>query len=345
MTDGYFGFSSAVYPLESLTADPTPVIKIGDPVLYAVASAFAQFLNTNLAPRFFNEAAACRMTHANLDNWVDNTVVAQIIDYPLDPQALRVTNYKFPLMSVYVEEEHFHQYTLVYNSVRRDIVIAWILPPMAPEQMNRMYEFFGIASKTWLAYGPQGYDPKVTPSGPSFWTNCNLSFGMMNGVKYLPYLGLNKDKTNAYFPSIQMRISFVERNQYPVPQNYETFTGISTLQENLVDGYNPANPIVDFIDGYIQPDITLTSCTPNTGSVQGNTLVVIQGTGFDVAKLNVVNPLVICGAPVAQLVVRSPTVIMAVTNPSPGVGVGNIVLTDFQGNTYTLGNGFTYTLP
>ncbi len=342
MTDGYYSFNSKVQPLPSLTSDPTPTIQLADPVLYAAANLFRQILNTNLQPRFSNEAAACGLTHANLDNFVDGVTVAQVIDYPLDPSALRVTNYKFPLLSVYTEEEFFHQWTLTNQMVHRTLVISWILPPLAVQQMNRMYEFLQLAGKAMLAYGPQGYDPKVTPNGPSAWQTANLSFGAMMGVKHLPYMGLDKEKKTAYFPSIQMRMAVMERQQDPVPQNFESFSGISLLREDLVDGYNPANPITNFIDGYVYPNISLTSCTPNSGSIQGNTLLVIQGTGFLATKISTVT---VCGAEVKSLVVKSPTVMLAITNPGITAGTGDVVAYDEQGNSYTLTNGFTYTTP
>lgn len=342
MTDSNYSFNSKVQPLPSLTSDPTPIIQLADPVLYAAANLFRQILNTNLQPRFSNEAAACGLTHANLDNFVDNVTVAQVIDYPLDPNALRITNYKFPLMSVYTEEEYFHQWTLTNQMVHRTLVIAWILPPLTVQQMNRLYTFLQEASKAMLAFGPQGYDPKVNPNGPSAWQTANMSFGAMIGVKHLPYMGLDKEKKAAYFPSIQMRMAVMERGQDPVPQNFISFTGISTLQENLVDGYNPANPILDFVDGYIVPNISLTSCTPNSGSIQGNNLLVIQGAGFLAEKIAQVK---VCGAQVKKISVLQPNVMLVVTNPGITAGTGDVVAYDEQGNSYTLHNGFTYTTP
>lgn len=341
MTDGYWSYNSKVYPLPSLSSDSTPTIRLADPVLYNVATFFAQILTNNILPRFSDECQAVRLTHSVLDNFVDNVAVAQIIDFPLDPNALRITSYKFPLLSVYVEEEYFHQWTLTNQATRRDIVVAWILPPLAPEQMNRLYPFLGVATKAWNAFGPQGYDPKVS-NGPSFWQTANLSFGAMLGVKYLPYMGLDKEKKAAYFPSIQMRISMVERDQMPVPQNFSSFSGISLLREDLVDGYNPANPITNFVDGYIYPNITVTSCSPSSGSIQGNTLLTLQGTGFLPQKIAKVT---VCGAAVKQVNVLSPSVMLVITNPGITTGTGDVVAYDEQGNTYTLTNGFTYTSP
>lgn len=341
MTDGYWSFNSEVYPLPSLSNDSTPTIRLADPVLYNVATFFASLLTNNILPRFSDECAAVRLSHSTLDNFVDNVAVAQIIDFPLDPNALRITSYKFPLLSVYVEEEGFHQWTLTNTATRRDIVVAWILPPLAPEQMNRLYPFLGVATKAWLAYGPQGYDAKIS-NGPSVWQTANLSFGAMKGVKYLPYMGFNKSKEVAYFPSIQMRISMVERQQNPVPQNFGSFSGISLLREDLVDGYNPANPITNFIDGYVYPNISLTSCSPSSGTIQGNTMLTLQGVGFLAEKIAKVT---VCGAAVKTISVLSPSVMLVVTNPGITAGTGDVVAYDEQGNAYTLTNGYNYTSP
>jgi hypothetical protein len=86
----------------------------------------------------------------------------------------------------------------------------------------------------------------------------------------------------------------------------------------------------------------LTSCSPNSGTIQGNTLLVIQGTGFLVGKIVRVS---VCGADVKVINVVSPTVMMVVTNPGISTGTGDVVAYDEQGNAYTLTNGFTYTSP
>jgi IPT/TIG domain len=345
MTDGYFGFDSVVYPLPSLTDNPTPILPLGDPVYYQVCAFFSQLLNTNLMPRFANEAMACGMTHATFQNWVDNIVVAQTVAFPLTPDLLKTTDFKFPLLAVHTERTFLRQWTLTDVVTQRDLVVSWILPPLSVGQYNRLYEFFGMAEKTWVAYGPQGYDPKVDPEGPSVWQISNLSFGALREVAYLPYLGMDmKVGKDANFPSIQLKMSLVERNQRPIPQNFEPFTGIVTLQENLVDGYNPANPIDNFVDGYIYPNITLVSCLPASGSVQGNTQLVLQGTGFEPQKISLVT---VCGAPAIGINVLSQTLMMVTTTPSVGglPGTGNVVVYDQSNNAYTLVNGFTYTTP
>ena len=351
MTDSIFSFDNGnvtTYPLPSLTSNPTPILQLADPVMLAIAQAFTQFLNTNLLPRFADEAKACGLTHANLDNWVDGYGVAQTIVFPLDENLLRVTDFRFPLLAIQPVSSDMVNLTLTNTAVNRTFKMAWILPPLTVAQMNRLYPFLGLAEKIILGYGNQGYDPKVSPDGPSFWTTAGLTYGSLHGSKYEPYKGLAGKGTNltkANFPTLEVTLSFVERNQNPVPQNFIDFSGIDLLQLNVVDGYNPANPIVNFIDGYILPDITLTGCTPNTGSFEGNTLLTITGTGFSAQKIQQASQLTICGSPAAGLTVDNSNTLTVITNQGvfgQGGVTGNVVLTDLQGNTYTLTDAFTY---
>jgi hypothetical protein len=352
MTDGYYSFgnqSVEQYPIPSNSIATGPVLQLADPLIYAMASFFSQLLNTNLLPRFQQEAEACGLTHANLDNFVDGYGVAQTIVFPLNEQLLRANDFKFPLLAIWPVHEEYLNLTLVYPATHRYFKVAWILPPLSAPQYNRLYPFLGLASKTILAYGLQGYDPKV--SDVSVWQTNGIAFGYFHNASYEPYEGTSgKANTQAFFPTVEMEISFVERNQSPVVANFTEFTGIQDLQIDLYDGYAPASPIPTFIAAPIQPDVSITSCTPATGTIQGNTLVVIEGNGFN--SLGTLGPssLTFDGSPAAAMNIRSSTLIMAITSPSPNFpvytgSIGPIVLTDNQGNAYSLATGWAYSTP
>lgn len=346
MTDGYYSFNSQTYPVPSTSVDATPILQLADPVIYKLASLITQLLNKDLLPRFQEEAIACGLTHANIDNWVDGVAVAQTVVFPFtsNPTLLKTTDFKFPLLSIYPESEEFHMLTLTTLATKREIVVTWILPPLTPGQYNKMYPFFSVATKTILAYASQGYDPKIGTS--SFWKQAGLSFGEIYDVIYEPLEGLHKtpntkDMVQAMFPCIELRMATFERNKAPVPQNYPTNLSKIELQINLVDGYNPASPVVDFADGYIVPDISITSVSPNTGTIHGNTLVYVHGTGFAAEKIKNASQLTFCDSPAKQVTVLTPSLMLALTNPN-AAGIGDVVFTDLQSNTYKLTNGFTY---
>lgn len=347
--DGYFSFNSQVLPAASLTADATPVIKLVDPLLYNLATFFAQLLNTNLQPRFSNEAQHTGLNHASLDNWVDGYAVAQITDFPLNNLTLKDTDFKFPLLNVICEEEHSTDLTLTNRGVVRQFCISWVLPPLTVRQYNRLYQFFGEATKIWTGYGRQGYDPKVNSN--SVWKACNVAFGHLGQVEYGNFYGFTKEGKEADFPAIQIRCSFAEREQEPVIQNYPTtISNVFIEVDGYDDGYNIANPLSNFVDGYVYPNATITSISPPSGSIGGNTLVSISGTGFSSNIFQKNSQITIAGVQVRGFVVKSPTIILARTNPGIGFPggsayTGSVVLTDNQGNSTTLTNSYTYTTP
>jgi hypothetical protein len=97
---------------------------------------------------------------------------------------------------------------------------------------------------------------------------------------------------------------------------------------------NPVNPVT-FTNGftYIIPP-TITSITPNAGSVSGNTLITIRGTNFAVSSVT------FGGANATNISVVSSTEITCRT-PVGTVGPVNVVVTK-SGVSDTAVNGFTY---
>jgi hypothetical protein len=351
MTDGYFSYytqatGSYIWPATGGIAYPQQTLQISDPTINAIAAFFSQILQSNLLPRFANECSACGLLHSNLDSFVDGVAVAQTIVFPLNKDLLKIDAFRFPLLAIQPVSETYHNFSLTKLVTERMFNVSWILPPLTPLQYNRLYPFFGMASKALLAFGSQGYDPKV--SNISIWQEIGVSFGFMDSVSYEPYNGLNKQGSSVFFPTIELEMSFVERNQDPVIVNFsDDFTEVDLLQIDLHDGYNQAAPITNFIDGYVFPNITIDSCSPATGTVQGNTLVLIKGAGFDPAKVAGVS---LDNSPAKQFVVKGPNLIMAISNPSPNFpiytgSIGPITITDTLNNQYSLPSGFAYSVP
>jgi hypothetical protein len=344
--DGYFQFNSQINPVPSNLVDPSPISGLADPVILALANFIRQVFNTNLQPRFSQEAAACGLSHSVLESWVDGYAVAQVIAFPLNDQLLKLTDFKFPLLAVQPVSEEPMNLTLTNLATNRTFRVAWILPPLSVQQYNRMYYFLHLAWEAWLGYGSQGYDPKVNLI--SVWEQSGVSFGAMHGANYLPYEGMSggKDSKDIKFPTLEFEMSLVERCLQPVTQNFPHGFNEAYIELDYVDGSNPANAIPNLIDGYVQPNITLTSCSPSSGPIAGNALLLIQGTGFSIEKIVSASQLTIAGSPAKSLTVKSPTAILAITNAgvngSQGM-LGDIILTDVQGNQYTLLDSFTYT--
>src|SRR5208282_821805 len=220
MTDAYYTYYNTVatgaiytYPPTGTIQFPQQSLQILDPTINAIATFFKQILTTNLLPRFANECAACGMTNANLDAFVDGVAVAQTLVFPVNEQLMELDEFRFPLLAIQPVDEQYVALTLTNVATKRTFSVSWILPPLTPFQYNRLYPFFSLASKTLLAYGTQGYDPKTNPIGPSIWQQIGITFGFMEGVSYEPYKWTRtkrRGEVPATFPCFELGISFFE---------------------------------------------------------------------------------------------------------------------------------------
>lgn len=328
--------NDTAYPLPSSVDNPNPALLLGDLTLYTVGNFSRQILNSNLLPRFAQDMLAAGVNNANLSTYVDGTAVAQVVTYPLYPQILTQASYKFPLLSVCQTGMQSNQLTLVKTSIKRDFSISWILPPMDGPQLNRFQPYLSIAAKALQGFLSQGYDPKI--STINNWKTAGVSYGTVGDVSLKPFIGRDKDGRDIVFPTLTISLSLIERNQLGLTQNYPNNFTSATLQLDLVDGYNPANPIINFIDGYITPNITVSNVSPNAGTIQGGTLITLTGTGFNILT----KQITVCGAPTRGFQVISLTQIQFITSPGIAVGVGDIVFTDNQNNTTVIPGVFTY---
>lgn len=98
----------------------------------------------------------------------------------------------------------------------------------------------------------------------------------------------------------------------------------------LADGFTYSTPA---------PAPTISSISPNSGSTSGGTNVTISGTGFSSGA-----SVTLGGAAATNVTVVSATSITART-PAHSSGAVNVVVTNSDGQSGTLTNGFTYTTP
>jgi hypothetical protein len=344
--DGYFSFngspSGIVYPIPSGT-NPFDLLDY-DPTQQTLATFFAQLLETNLQPGFSQAAAACKLTTANL---VSNSTFGEVIAYELDETLLTTTNYQFPVLYVHDEGSSFDQLSLYYLAIHRHFTISWILPPLSPTQYTVLNPFFHLVQEIWLGYGQQGYDPKVDTN--NIWFESGVSFGSIDDCVITKYDGTMKDKQGheiqAYFPCVEFRLTLVEQNQMPLPQNYPNAFSGATIEIDLVDGYNPSNPIKNITDGYVFPNITISDSSVSSGSSSGGTWFYLYGTGFNNGNLQQASQITVVGAPAADFAIKSSNIVLIITSPAvfgTTGQLGDIVITDLQGNQYSLANSWTY---
>lgn len=332
--NSHFSFDNNVYPPELATG--RTILVDTDIVNQKMLEYFTGILQANLGAYWAQQASACGMTNSNLQNLNDGYIVGNAICYP-PPATLKQTDYKFPLLSVYREDENYLQMTTTKILVDSNFVITWTLPPLAnPNQANHLYPFLALVSKTILFYTFEGSDPKYN-NGELVWQEAGFAFALVEGAKYGSFLG--QDGKTIY-PSVQIRMKIFEKNQF-VPEDYETLNGFDGYIDH-VDGYNINDPIVDFITFKTDPGLTITSFTPQSGPISGNTMVVIYGTGFQEAGLSQQYQITLAGNAVLRWLVKSDTVIIAITAYAPTGTTGPVVITDKFGNVAQSTQNFTY---
>jgi hypothetical protein len=284
------------------------------------------------------------MKNASLVNYVDGYAVAQVLVIPTYSTILNTTSFKFPLLTVNQTGATPVSLSSVKAAVKRDFLVSWIMPPMETSQLFVLQAWQSIIAKTWLAFAVQGYDPKLAnASAGSVWQQLGLVGGEIGQISFKPFSGsyfVDGAAKEAVFPTVSMKLSFVEVNQLGLPQNYPHNFDSASISLSITDGYNPNNPLF-FADGYADPNLSVVSFTPTSGSHSGDTLVFITGNGFDVNKSYTVS---FNGAFSQNVFVRSVNIIQALTPPSINAqtGSGDIVVSDYFGNTVTI-SGWDYT--
>jgi hypothetical protein len=210
-----------------------------------------------------------------------------------------------------------------------------------------MAPWWSIATKTFINYMKLGYDPKVNPNGPSVWITSGISGGEFGNIVFTQSLGTHKKKEDKVedmaFPTLTATWSCWEENQWGLPQNYPNSLTSISFSGSLNDGYNINNPLPNTADGYINPNLSITSISPTSGSaVNGDTLVYISGTAFLPYNTYTVS---FNGAIAKSPRVVNQNLISVITNQSinSNTGLGNVIISDNNGNSFTLINGWTYT--
>lgn len=332
--DNQFSFDTTIFPLPTNTGNT--ILTDSDPVSTKILQFYRGILQGNLGDRWAQECIACGMINSNLQNLIDGYIVGDAICYPV-PTTLKQTDYKFPLLSVYRNKETYRQMTTMKIVTESDFKITWTLPPLnSPAQLNHLYPFLAAVSKTILFYTFEGSDPKYN-NGELVWKNAGFSFATIDNADIGSFLGQD-GKT--FFPSLKISLKVFEQNQF-VPANYEAFTGFDGSIDEL-DGYNINNPYPNLVQFITNPGLTISSFNTTSGSINGGTQVIIQGTGFQVAKLSQQQQIVIAGGAVQSFLVVSDTTIIAVTGYVTAPSVGPITITDNQGNMISSVSDFSY---
>jgi hypothetical protein len=306
-----------------------------DFITYKLLDYYTTILNNNFGARWNTVMQALGLTHSKLEIFKDGYIVAQSIAFPVTSDTLKQNNFQFPLLSLWREEEKWLQLTTDYIFTESDYVLTLTFPPLSAQQYNRIYPFLAAINKKILLSTFNGSDPLYN-NNELVMKEIGLSFMKSNGSKYGSMLSADKSGNPVYFPSLQVKLSAYERNKY-IP-NGELLTGFD-VQGDFVDGYT-ADVISNFVDGYVDTSVgTISSLSPSSGSINGNTLVIMSGFSFDDFEIF---SITLNGVPVVKYTVKNPNLIMLITPPTLNTGTGDVVITDTQGRQITLVGGWSY---
>jgi hypothetical protein len=328
----HFGYNTTVFPL---TAGAT--LATADTPTNTILRYYSNIIQANLGAAFAADAAQCNFLHASLNYIVDGSMVAQAVSFPVS-STLKITDYKFPLLSVYRTKRDFVQHSSLKVMIESQYDVCFILPPLTTRQFNFLYKYLELVSDVLVTRTWQGFDPLYN-SGEQVWKSANIAYAEMHNDQYGSFLGADG---STEFPSIKLNIKMMEETQN-VLSDFNSLNKVS-IEVDLYDGYNLSNPVKNITDGYVNPNLGISSLSVSSGSIAGGTLVTILGAGFQNINSSLTPSFAATfnNVPVNSLIVKDTNTMLVKTGAASQTGIGNVILTDILGNSINLVDGWTY---
>lgn len=306
-----------------------------DKAVYKLLDFYSTILNSEFGPRWTSVTQELGLIHSNFPYLSDGYIIAQTIPYPI-PALVKTTDFRFPLLSAHRENEKYTDQTDMHINVESDLFLTISFPPLTAPQYNRIYPFLSAMSKKILMATYLTKDAFYHNS-ENVLASAGISYMAPIGAKYGDLRSAEGGSDVTHYPSIQVHIQIAERDHY-ISSQYPAYTG-TNLQDDMVDGYQPGNPIVDFSSNIVAPKISINSVSPTTSPIAGNKLIILSGSGF--TDNNIVS-VTLCGVPASKITYKTPNCIFLITNGSIPISNGDVVVTDNLGNQYTLTGVFSY---
>jgi IPT/TIG domain len=326
---GSFRVGGVLEPLPSPSVNS--LLFDADPVLFYCLDFFAFLITTYQGPRLMRAAQEAAVTK----------ILAPVAQkYPILPQSEFLENQlAFPLLCVARQRTQTRRHTAGWESDRCMFDLLYVLPPLNAAQSEQILPIRKSIYDTLRHKTTQGFDPAYTPPGGSLgqqpWALSGLEsigFGHeLNEAEAATY-GFLEGAGNLLFPSLRMQGYVIERDMY-VPAK-DKFAG----GDIEIDLLGPDGSVAQhFMDLSTQQAPTVTSVTPNAGSIAGGTSITIAGTLF------LPGPVVLVGPYRATSVVwNSATSITCNTPPISGPGTVSVTVLNRDNQAGSMQNAFTY---
>lgn len=326
---GAFEVGGTLEPLS--TTSVQTLLRDADPALYYALDFFAYLITTYPGPRLLSAAQLAQATKIT-------SAVAQ--KYPVLPQSqLQENQFAFPLLCIGRRRTQTRRHTAGWESDRCSFDLLYVLPPLTSGQSEMILPILKAVYDCLRHKTTQGFDPGYTPPGGSLgqqpWALAgieSIGFGHeLNESESADY-GFLEGAGNLLFPTLRMMGYVVERDMY-VPAANKYAGGDIEIDLLATDGSVAAN----FMNLSTQGPPTLTSVSPNGGTIAGGTSVTLTGTLF------LTNPVVLFGPYKATSGTWVNATTVTCTTPSlSGPGTVSCTLLNRDGQAVTLPNAFTY---
>jgi hypothetical protein len=331
--DQNFYYGAVDFPLTSDTTNS--LLRDADPAIYYALEFFAQVITTHLGDRLVAEATAVGATQIT-------SAVAETL--PIDPeQFLTEEHIRFPLLTLHRESTSY-KFITKRRRANHKLKLAYILPPLRAAEAERLLPILHAVGSLIDQKAVQGRDPAYTPTAPVgtagefVWSNSRAGLASVE-VKESS-TGAFSASTDLFFPAIVMTVEMSElADSNACDGEYVSFEGadVEVDQRQDFDG-TTLESVADF-NTYQGP--TITSVSPTSGSVDGNTLVTITGTRF---KTGTRPSVLFDGAAADAVTVVSTTTITCRTPPHAAYPsfTADVLVIATDGQTVTLEDAFTF---
>jgi hypothetical protein len=233
---GTFGWSNAVYPLTASTANSA--LKDADPALFYALDFWSTVLTSHLLARWTAECTAAGGGAADMAS----AIVKQTSSYDPAPY-LKETQYKFPLLAVYRMRSTSRERTIAWENTESRWGVQWILPPLPPDQCERLLPFRKAVFDVLVNRTTNQQDPSYQSNAMVWHDLAKLdTVGFTDFVDYRPMQGTD----TLIFPTVTMTAVVLERTMVPAGA-YDGLTEADVDVQVDPDGTN-SNNIDHFVD-------------------------------------------------------------------------------------------------
>lgn len=319
-----FKTANAAFPLVS--PGTNSLLQDADPALFFALAFFEWVIGNDIGARL---VAASTTAGAPI-----TAAVLQAYPTPLDPYKLE-NQFQFPLLCVHRTKTEYTKHSSSYYTDRCSFDLIYVLPPLTQGQAEQILPILRAVEITIRDRCVTSFDPDYTPpggtEGDSPWAPMYAylqAIGFVSGE-----YGTLTNNGEQFFPCLKMSGVFEERLNY-VPLS-RVFAGADVNQTLVApDGTS----ISDLVEVSTQQAPDITSLDVSHGIYSGGTSVTITGTLF-LAPLTVL----FGGNAAVDVIAVSATEITCVTPAMSGTGVVDITITNFDGQTATFADAFTFT--